>query len=146
MIEYLFHGKDTTNGKWVEGNLFHDPDLDTYAIMGFDYTIGESGVEREEFWCSVIPESVGQYTGWTDSNGSKIFVGHILRCINTYQGKNTEHFCVVEFRPGGFALKYIGEDGCLGIWTRSAGMQLPSIVKLTIIGNVIDNLELLGTP
>ena len=78
MREILFRGKvnnpdniswlQQSVGEWVEGNLEHDPDLESYKINGFNYYSSEQGLEREPFVYRVDPETIGQYTGMKDKN------------------------------------------------------------------------------
>lgn len=86
--EIIFRGKRVDNGKWVYGDFIHrriwgkDVAIILTEDNGFD-----SYVEYE-----VLPNTVGQYTGLTDKNGTKIFEGDILE-----YGSN-EELCEVVYR------------------------------------------------
>lgn len=68
-----FRGKRIDNGEWVIGSLVIDPDLSQYSICGFNYYNGETGLEREPFQWTVDPDTVGQYTGKKDEEGTEIY-------------------------------------------------------------------------
>lgn len=79
MREILFKAKRVDNGEWVKGDLQQDRDLETVYISGYDYYSSDEGVQREEFVCMVVSETVCQYTGLTDINGNRIWENDIVR-------------------------------------------------------------------
>lgn len=112
MREILFRGKTSGNGKWVQGDLIHYPD---------DRTVIKA---EHEFW--VIPETVRQYTGLTDKNGTKIFEGDIVEF--------GEYRYTVEWK----------RDRCGFGYEETADRMLECDGgHCVVIGNVHDNPELL---
>lgn len=79
MREILFRGMREDNGEWIYGDLLQDRDLGEMMIEHFDYYIDENGRQRDYCQYEVIPKTVGQYTGLTDSEGNKIFEGDVIK-------------------------------------------------------------------
>ncbi len=142
MREILFKGKRKDNGEWVEGDsLIHS------MYKKGDVCVGV--VEGMEIY-SVIPETVGQYTGLTDKNGTKIFEGDIVKndwcfacgysVIKFGQYKPLD--MTNDYQQGhlGFYLEHIHEAD-----KRSVRKDILYFANnCEVIGNIHDNPELLG--
>ena len=119
MREILFRGKRTDNDEWIEGSFLNKNNIGIF----YDDT-EESDCTVHIF--SVIPETVGQYTGLTDKNGIKIFEGDIVK--GTFLG---------------FPIPI--EDDVFSIcWQEDvAGYRANYFENVEVIGNIHDNPELL---
>lgn len=128
MREILFRGKRKFprwqfDNIWVDGYLlrYEDGDCDICSPSGPD----------ELYKYSVHPSTVGQFTGLTDRNGTKIFEGDIVNILT-----ENEESGVVEWENGGFV---VNADGfCVDFHTNINGTDLE------VIGNIHDNPELIS--
>ena len=133
MRKMLFRGKRKKGDKrWVEGDLTHG-----YADYVGIVVRCCAGTSFE-----VAPETVGQYTGLTDKNGTKIFEGDIVQyelhdIRNTaaikYGAPKEESFCYgwyLDDNNGNTAFLFCKN------WVKDYNCQ--------VIGNIYDNPELLG--
>lgn len=133
MREILFRGKNY-DGDWEQGSLHTEYGETTQdGKREIDYRIlGMRGECRY-----VIPETVGQYTGLTDKNGTKVFEGDIIKveCAGNNRGIEGTVAKVV-FEKCKFALVWgwHNEIVCLTDFCN---------VTFEVISNIHDNPELL---
>ncbi len=122
MREILFRGK-TSGNEWLYGNL---------SVIGDCCFISED----MGFSKTVIPETVGQYTGLTDKNGKKIFEGDILE--SRYDEKYPNDFCheVVIWHDNGWCIKE-------GNYEPDRLDEDQELKYSIVVGNIHDNPELL---
>lgn len=140
MREILFRGKRVDNGEWVYGNLIEDKWGDDNGNTIYAILQDRVAPEIAELWTPVrvAPETVGQYTGLKDKNGTKIFEGDICKtCFESYTHSWEEVGVVTEF-CGAYGIEsadgkhfraFINET----VYTRSC----------EVIGKIHDNPELL---
>lgn len=132
MHEILFRGKRIDNGEWVKGAYGNHTPFDA-MIMDSPYLTINGGLSALNFWV-VDPTTVGQYTGLTDKNGTKIFEGDIVKTLETDSNSEQRCFLVVQSH-GAFWLYDEFLDSkldFLGSYYKEA---------LEIIGNIYDNPE-----
>lgn len=129
MREILFRGKDFSgviNHNWCFGSL--DTIEDDRAIIIYS---DRSGNKCRIF---VDPSTVGQYTGLTDKNGTKIFEGDIV--TTKFNERNKPYAIIYDEELATF----IGRDKDNFNFTTLSGLD-NSLIE--IIGNIHDNPELL---
>lgn len=121
----LFRAKQTGGSdKWVYGFYVEAETLDK---SGIEYFIIEKSADGESHL--VAPETVGQYTGLTDKNGTKIFEGDICKHRSNYSDNTV--ISTVIYADGHF----------LALVNEHSGFELSE--KLEVIGNIHDTPELL---
>lgn len=127
MRDIEFRGKQTDNGEWVYGV----PTKDGRGEM----VMVENIFECEEYNCRganclyVDENTVGQYTGLKDKNGTKIFEGDIV-LLKGYD----EPYQVVF------------DESCFQVYSDSVRYAMDNFYdyEIEVIGNIYDNPELLG--
>ena len=85
MREILFRAKRIDNGEWVEGFYSQLPKPSLYIIVNQckQHSNFSNGYPLEVVECEyyeIDSETLCQYTGLTDKNGKKIFIGDVIRC------------------------------------------------------------------
>lgn len=122
MREILFRGKRIDGSEWIEGDLIHSLGR-TYCGI-FAETLGQ-----------VDANTVGQYTGLTEADGTRIFEGDIVSGLFRFGMKKN---ALVTFKDGAFGLEwYRGGIAHFDAFTSICN------VKYQVLGNIHDNPELL---
>lgn len=136
--EILFRGQTRKKGEkvrldgspidsnWVYGGIFPNNKGGDFAI------IYQQEPTIEKF--TVYADTVGQYTGKNDKNGTKIFEGDIVKD---------------EQSGYGYVIKWFSEYACFALANKNGHMEYDVdefemlVNDLIVIGNIHDNLELL---
>lgn len=138
MREILFRGKRVNDGKWTYGYLF--------CVWNKKYILW--GTENDiPIMEEVIPESVGEFIGLNDKNGTKIFEGDIV-CTRY---RNGEICCSgdVQFSHGVYGAEWLGNKknkSMVGGWGQLHNLRRfddDIINDIEVIGNIYDNPKLL---
>ena len=144
MREILFRGKRVDNGEWVEGYFLPCNERQSLHPCIFVYL-----PETQSFECFDIDiDTLGEYTGLTGKNGTRIFEGDIIKSeqdgmigvirFGEYQTTNSGNGeC-----HSGFSIEWYGKYSDLlrrdlGWWVKFGNTDI------NIFGNIHDNPELL---
>lgn len=123
MREILFRGKRFDNGEWETGSLLVERmNTSEQQVMIADKMTGYPTL--------VLPETVGQYTGLCDKNGTRIFEGDIADVNNA-------------LLSGRFWVEYGMSGGAFIVKDKGDRRYFLGGCNCTVIGNIHDNPELL---
>ena len=127
MREILFRGKHSKKSRWDFGDL--------YTNNGKAYITLRDTIRGVRVLGEVIPDTIGQFTGLIDKNGTKIFEGDIIK-LRLLAAK-MEWKGVCEYRNGAFGLawQYAGQRYSTFAGTCNAEYE--------VLGNIHDNPELM---
>ena len=133
--EILFRGKHVDSGKWIYG--YYVEQYGSHKIF-LPYGVDSCGFDV----CHVVPQTVGQFTGFYDIEGKPIYEGDIVDVLYDVEYVGVAALRMgksyVVFSDGMFQKRKItgniGERGCTLFITSD---------RHTVIGNIHDNPELL---
>ena len=125
MREILFRGKKIDNGQWTYG-------LPTYDMK---YIFSENDFDSPDSYM-VDVNTIGQYTGLKDKNGTKIFEGDI--CVHSTKDNYPRPLAVEWIEDYAF-FAFADKGG----YNRIYYFQKRHMENIRVVGNIHDNKELL---
>ena len=131
---YLFRGKRTDNGEWVQGALFNG---ESHCIIGQEIKFSPYA----EHECKIVGHEVDrdticQCTGLKDKNGKLIWENDVVRVCWQDNEAQCEEIAQVTLDKFGY-YPWLDEyhcDGCDLFY---------EVLDIEVIGNIFDNPELL---
>lgn len=140
MREILFRGKLSHSKVWVEGNI-------VFSQYGNPYILPSNIIEQDGHHLQIIDDNaywvdidtIGQFTGLTDRNGTKIFEGDTL----TWDYADSKHFNEWMRNPYYKVVFEKGKFFATGIdITKKLYLHGFRFNNCEVIGNIHDNPEL----
>ena len=116
-----FRGKNPRSNQWETGNLVVCENGETRIMYAYRPCATVTS--------TVIPETVGQFTGLTDKNGKEIYEGDIAT--------DGENIYIVEFSMWSYAFMWDKHGSQNNFHFEKSDNQ-----EMELIGNIYDNPEL----
>lgn len=134
MREILFRGKHINgDGEWIYGFYFQKPDPFTKDGKPVAHCISD----LPPFGKEIVISTLGQYTGLTDKNGTKIFEGDVLRFYSDYTNEFMGEPCIARY--GEFNCTCC--EGVYGWYFEGGDIRNHNLY--VVLGNIHDNPELM---
>lgn len=144
MRDIIFRGQRVDNCEWVYGYYTncHYADLE-------ECTTGHYIIEYPDKWHEIYTDTIGQYTGLCDKNGTKIFEGDII----VKEDKYCKMYGVINFGEHSPTTAELGEIGFFIEWLDNNSNLWSELIRndlgfwvdsgIEVIGNIHENKELL---
>lgn len=145
MREILFRGKAECDNKWYIGWYIPSYEYKWSAQDEIDRSKAVIEFVRDDLRPDFVPvkeSTLGQYTGFTDRNGNKIFEGDIVERFHRF-GNEIKRMYVVEHRGSWCLWDFDDNDDFLWNWCAPAYYHGEQVGGCIVIGNIHDNPELM---
>jgi len=145
MREIEFRGK-TDKNIWVFGNFVKTKEEYTKeisnAIINLDAEHRCCGEYLDNGWNEIDINTLGQYTGLKDKNGTKIFEGDIVKACSKSTNRSDRYCLVFDETRLHFGFR-VARHGYFYNIDELLNEELGDEIDFEVIGNIYDNPDLL---